>query len=152
MKPTYSFYCWLSPRRTYAPWGVLACLITAVTSAPRTGPWLAIGAQWRPVKRQEKNEERVGQGETALIRKQKQALRSKHRPRLTIPPEPCSPTPCDNWKCPHSSPRSLAPQGLWMPSLLSFSRTGLLDFPGGPEANTLSYQCRGPRFDPWSGN
>ena len=25
------------------------------------------------------------------------------------------------------------------------------DFPGGPVAKTLSSQCKGPRFDPWSG-
>ena len=25
-------------------------------------------------------------------------------------------------------------------------------FPGGPVAKTLLSQCRGPRFDPWSGN
>ena len=26
------------------------------------------------------------------------------------------------------------------------------DFPGGPEAKTLSLQCRGSRFNPWSGS
>ena len=26
------------------------------------------------------------------------------------------------------------------------------DFPDGPVAKTLSSQCRGPGFDPWSGN
>ena len=26
------------------------------------------------------------------------------------------------------------------------------DFSGGPVAETLSAQCRGPGFDPWSGN
>ena len=26
------------------------------------------------------------------------------------------------------------------------------DFPGGPVAEALCSQCRGPRFDPWSGN
>ena len=26
------------------------------------------------------------------------------------------------------------------------------DFPGGPVAKTLCSQCRGPRFNPWSGN
>ena len=26
------------------------------------------------------------------------------------------------------------------------------DFPGGPVAKTLSFQCRGPRFDPWLDN
>ena len=25
------------------------------------------------------------------------------------------------------------------------------DFPGGPIAETLNSQCRGPTFDPWSG-
>ena len=25
------------------------------------------------------------------------------------------------------------------------------DFPGGPVARTLCFQCRGPGFDPWSG-
>ena len=28
----------------------------------------------------------------------------------------------------------------------------LQDFPGGPAAKTLHSQCRGPGFDPWSGN
>ena len=26
------------------------------------------------------------------------------------------------------------------------------DFPGGPVAEILNYQCRGPEFDPWSGH
>ena len=26
------------------------------------------------------------------------------------------------------------------------------DFPGGPVVKTLCSQCRGPGFDPWSGN
>ena len=26
------------------------------------------------------------------------------------------------------------------------------DFPGGPVAKTLHSQCRGPGFNPWSGN
>ena len=26
------------------------------------------------------------------------------------------------------------------------------DFPGGPVANAWSSQCRGPGFEPWSGN
>ena len=26
------------------------------------------------------------------------------------------------------------------------------DFPDGPLAKTLHSQCRGPEFDPWSGN
>ena len=41
--------------------------------------------------------------------------------------------------------------------LLLFSRQVMSicfseDFPGGPEAKSLCYQCRGPKFDPWSGN
>ena len=28
----------------------------------------------------------------------------------------------------------------------------LWDFPGGPVANSLRSQCRGPGFDPWSEN
>ena len=28
----------------------------------------------------------------------------------------------------------------------------LRDFPGGPVANTLYFQCRKPRFNPWTGN
>ena len=28
----------------------------------------------------------------------------------------------------------------------------LWDFPDGPVAKTLHSQCRGPRFNPWSGN
>ena len=28
----------------------------------------------------------------------------------------------------------------------------ILDFPGGPAAKTPHSQCRGPGFDPWSGN
>ena len=28
----------------------------------------------------------------------------------------------------------------------------LVDFPDGPVAKTLCSQCRGPRFNPWSGN
>ena len=31
-------------------------------------------------------------------------------------------------------------------------RAGLGSFPGGPLAKTPNSQCRGPRFDPWSGN
>ena len=27
-----------------------------------------------------------------------------------------------------------------------------MDFPSGPVAKTTHSQCRGPRFDPWSGN
>ena len=31
-------------------------------------------------------------------------------------------------------------------------RTTYWDFPGGPVSKTLCSQCRGPKFDPWSGN
>ena len=30
--------------------------------------------------------------------------------------------------------------------------TGVGDFPGGPVVKTPCSQCRGSRFDPWSGN
>ena len=32
-----------------------------------------------------------------------------------------------------------------------FKRELDVDFPGGLETETLHSQCRGPRFDPWSG-
>ena len=32
------------------------------------------------------------------------------------------------------------------------SLTHSWDFLGGPVAKILHFQCRGPRFDPWSGN
>ena len=32
------------------------------------------------------------------------------------------------------------------------SKPLIWDFPGGPVAKTLRSQCRGPGFDPWSGN
>ena len=31
----------------------------------------------------------------------------------------------------------------------SLKSTLARDFPGGPVAKTSSFQCRGPRFDPW---
>ena len=31
-------------------------------------------------------------------------------------------------------------------------KAGCQDFPGGPVAKTLCSPCRGPGFDPWSGN
>ena len=31
-------------------------------------------------------------------------------------------------------------------------KMGPMDFPGSPMAKTLSTQCRGPVFDPWSGS
>ena len=34
----------------------------------------------------------------------------------------------------------------------SLVKTTRRDFPGGPVVKTLSFQCRGHRFDPWSGN
>ena len=34
----------------------------------------------------------------------------------------------------------------------SLSKFTTRDFPDGPVAKTLSSQCRGPRFDPWSGS
>ena len=33
-----------------------------------------------------------------------------------------------------------------------WEKAGAWDFPGGPVIETLCYQCRGPEFDPWSGN
>ena len=38
-----------------------------------------------------------------------------------------------------------------IPELLNQESTGGT-FPGGPVAKTPSSQCRGPWFDPWSGN
>ena len=35
---------------------------------------------------------------------------------------------------------------------LGIKRERLWDCPGGPVAKTLHSQCRGPGFDPWSGN
>ena len=37
--------------------------------------------------------------------------------------------------------------GLW-----NRKRLRTWDFPGGPMAKTPHSQCRGPGFDPWSGN
>ena len=39
--------------------------------------------------------------------------------------------------------------GRALPTML---KSWALDFPGGAMAKTLHYQCRGLRFDPWSGN
>ena len=36
-----------------------------------------------------------------------------------------------------------------IPDVLEFTPG---DFPGGPVGKTPSSQCRGPEFDPWSGN
>ena len=36
--------------------------------------------------------------------------------------------------------------------LMNLKLTNLRDFPGGPAVKTLLSQCRGLRFDPWSGN
>ena len=35
---------------------------------------------------------------------------------------------------------------------LCSQETPFRDFPGGPVAKTPGFQCRGTRFDPWSGN
>ena len=35
---------------------------------------------------------------------------------------------------------------------LIYEENNWRDFPAGPVVETLSSQCRGPRFDPWSGN
>ena len=41
----------------------------------------------------------------------------------------------------------------WLYNLYFFDFIKIFwDFPGGPVAETLSSQCRGPRFNPWSGN
>ena len=37
-------------------------------------------------------------------------------------------------------------------SLLAGEEIKPQDFPGGPAAKTPCSQCRGPRFNPWSGN
>ena len=37
-------------------------------------------------------------------------------------------------------------------SLTHFFKVGFRDFPGGPVAKTPSCQCRGPGFNPGSGN
>ena len=34
----------------------------------------------------------------------------------------------------------------------TFQKYQQRDFPGGPVGKTPHCQCRGPRFDPWSGN
>ena len=36
--------------------------------------------------------------------------------------------------------------------LYSNYKEKMKDFPGGPVAKTFCSQCRGPGFDPWSGN
>ena len=41
---------------------------------------------------------------------------------------------------------------LWRSQIYYVSKKTLRDFPGGPVAKTLSSQCKGPRFDPWSEN
>ena len=53
----------------------------------------------------------------------------------------CSPL---SWRCLSTSFACFTP----IPSL----RFNLRDFPGGPVAKTPRSECRGPRFDPWSGN
>ena len=41
-------------------------------------------------------------------------------------------------------------EGVWLPWLALRMKSG--DFPGGPMGKTLRFQCKGPGFDPWSGN
>ena len=36
--------------------------------------------------------------------------------------------------------------------LLKLNSKKMRDFPGSPVVKTLRFQCRGPRFDPFSGN
>ena len=36
--------------------------------------------------------------------------------------------------------------------IISFKKSYIRDFPGGPVAKTLCSSCCGPRFNPWSGN
>ena len=40
----------------------------------------------------------------------------------------------------------------WAEELDIFPKKTHRDFPGGPVVKTLCFQCRGPGFDPWSGN
>ena len=35
---------------------------------------------------------------------------------------------------------------------ISLKKKSREDFPGGPVGRTMRFQCRGPGFDPWSGN
>ena len=47
------------------------------------------------------------------------------------------------------------PFDLWLVSNtddVSLKLLSLGDFPGGPVVKTLQFQCKGHRFDPWSGN
>ena len=43
-------------------------------------------------------------------------------------------------------------EGLLKEAQKQYQKLPYRDFPGGPVAKTLHSQCRGPRFDPWSGN
>ena len=53
-------------------------------------------------------------------------------------------------------PSVVPAESLWPSELASpvcrFQKHPQGDFLGDPGAKTLSSQCRGPRFDPWSGN
>ena len=44
-----------------------------------------------------------------------------------------------------------SPLGRTPPIKIAVLRVIPWDFPGGPVAKTLGFQCRGPRFYPWSG-
>ena len=48
-----------------------------------------------------------------------------------------------------SEPRK---SSLGPPSVLPVKMEHSRNFPGGPVIKTLSFHCRGPRFDPWSRN
>ena len=49
----------------------------------------------------------------------------------------------------HTTP----PSDSWPHRILEWPSKGATgDLPGGPVAKTQRSQCRGPRFDPWSGN
>ena len=50
----------------------------------------------------------------------------------------------------HFSVLTLIPRDLNLPQGLPVKSGG--DFPGGPGGKTLHSQCRGPGFNPWSGN
>ena len=43
---------------------------------------------------------------------------------------------------------SFAPEREWN----KHEQCNVREFPGGPVVRTLSFQCRGPGFDPWLGN
>ena len=66
----------------------------------------------------------------------------------------CS-TLSDPWTAAHQAPLSMGfyRQEYWSGVPLPFPADPLQwDFPDGPVAKTSHSQCRGPGFDPWSGN